>query len=105
MKKLIISLLFLILPQTVLANGNDYGHHMMGGPMPFSMNWLGFGWLFMILFWLLIIIGVMTLIKWLINQNQSNINGSSSLDVLKERLAKGEINLAEYQKIKKEILN
>ena len=61
---------------------------------------MGFGFIFMLLFWGLII----WLIVTLINASQSNKNGSDSLTILKKRYASGEITKKQFEEIKKEIL-
>ncbi len=63
---------------------------------------MGFGWLFMIIFWILIILGIVYLVK-LIIRGEKRINGETALDILKKRYAKGEINKEEFEEKKKEI--
>lgn len=51
----------------------------------------------------LIIIGVVTLFGRS-NKNKHNDRSNSSLEILKERFARGEISKDEYEKIRKNIL-
>ncbi|MFA5993953.1 MAG: SHOCT domain-containing protein [Parcubacteria group bacterium] len=72
----------------------------------------GFGWIFMLLFWGLIIWGIFTLIRGVsggggcCDNNHGGHHGhgdKTSLDILKERYAKGEINKEEFEAKKKDL--
>lgn len=82
---------------------NLFNNNMMGSMMTnFGIGgW--FGWIFMILLWVLIIIGVVVLLKWLIKQGQSGTKNKLALDILKERYAKGEIDQKEFIEKKKDL--
>lgn len=66
----------------------------------------GFGWVFMILFWGLVIWGIVSLVRGDFgNDNHRNRSTEKSpLDILKERYAKGEINKEEFEEKKKDLI-
>lgn len=81
---------------------NQPNNSMMNlGFTPFG----GFGWIFMILWWVLIIAGIVALIKWLVSQSQggSHKQDKSPLEILKERYARGEIDKKEFEERKKDL--
>jgi len=60
------------------------------------------GWLFMIIFWALVILGIIYLLKLVIGAEKQK--GETSLEVLKKRYARGEITKDEFEEKKKDII-
>ena len=89
-----------------LAQQKDYSWGMVHGMMG---NWGmgGFGMVFMMIFWVLAIVGVVFLIKWLIQTAGSGKaaeqTGSGAVDILKARYARGDINKGEFESMKRDI--
>lgn len=73
---------------------SEAGGWMMGGM-----------WLFPILFWILIITGVMLINRWLAAREGSGrtVPAESPLNIVKMRYAKGEIDKETFEKIKQDI--
>lgn len=67
-----------------------------------SFMWLGA--IFSILFWILIIVATVALIKWIFGLGK-NKESNTSLNILKERYAKGEIGKEEFEQKTKELKN
>jgi putative membrane protein len=77
---------------------------MWGWPM---MGFSGFGMIFGFIFFILIVIGVIFLIVWLVRRpgcSITNKTSAHSLEILKERYAKGELIKEQYESMKKDLL-
>lgn len=66
------------------------------------MPMMGLGLLFMVLFWVFVIAGVVYLVRWLMGQGIAG-RPESSLDILKKRYARGEINKQEFEAMKQDL--
>ena len=90
-----------------LAQYRDYYGWGMG---PGMMGWGNMGWygpIFMGLFWVLLIVLIILLIRWLLSSghtgNQDHGRGESALEILKKRYARGEIDKEEFEAKKKDL--
>ncbi|MFQ6032847.1 MAG: SHOCT domain-containing protein [Candidatus Zixiibacteriota bacterium] len=72
-----------------------------------EMMW-GFGGWFMMVFWIVVIVGIVFLVKWLIQPGrtggQAPQKEETPLDILKKRYARGEIDKEEFEQKKKDLL-
>ncbi len=62
---------------------------------------------FMWIFWIAIIVGIIFLVKWIVMQSRpgGQQQGENSLEILKKRYARGEIDKDEYDRKKKDLLS
>lgn len=64
---------------------------------------MGFGGLFMIIFWILIILGIVYLVRLLAGSAVKGESTETALHILRKRYAKGEISKDEFEEKKKDI--
>ena len=66
--------------------------------MHWDYGWgLGPGWIFMVLFWALVILGVVYLLKLVSGGTKSEKQEETALDILRKRYARGEISKEEFE--------
>lgn len=63
----------------------------------------GFGWIAMIIFWALLILGIVYLVKMIAGSSKKEGKEETAIDILKMRYAKGEISKEEFEKIKDDL--
>ncbi len=100
---LVRAVLFLF-KKEALAQYRDYRGYWGWGMGPGMMGWGNMGWfgpIFMGLFWVLLIVLIILLIRWLLSSghtgNQDHGRGESALEILKKRYARGEIDKEEFE--------
>lgn len=91
----------LIYQLALLAQGRAFEWQREMHPM----WWWGWGtgmMLMMVIFWGLIIIGLVVAIRWLQGQGRHGLS-DSALEILRQRYAKGEINKEEFDARKRDL--
>ena len=81
-----------VLAQTLPLRDGYYGHMWGDG---FGMGFFGSG--MMLLFWGVIIFLVVMAVRWVGDRGSAGSTRGSAIDILKERLAKGEIEPEDYE--------
>lgn len=75
---------------------------MWGGFDGMGWGWIGLGFVHMALFWILVVLGIVVLVKWLAAGGPPRAEGRS-LEILKERYAKGELTREQFEQMKREL--
>jgi len=78
-----------------------WGDYSMGPGM--MWGWWGMGWIFMIIFWGILVVGLIFLIRYLVGTTKASKGEESALDILKKRYARGEVNKEEFEQKKKDL--
>ena len=74
------------------------------GMYGYGMGWGWFGPILMIIFWGLVIAGIVYLVKVLAgNRSSTSTKEETALDILKKRYARGEIDAEEFERKKKDL--
>lgn len=78
---------------------------MWGDPQYHSWGWMLFGGIHMIIFWLLLILLIAALLKWLRSpsDNAAGTPRDEALEILKQRFARGEIDQDTFRRMKQEL--
>ncbi|HLC93546.1 MAG TPA: SHOCT domain-containing protein [Patescibacteria group bacterium] len=79
---------------------------MMGFGTGMMGNWgyNAFGWLSMLLIWVLLIVGIIALIQYISSSSKDQTKSNTPLEMLKERYAKGEIDKNEFEDKKRDLI-
>jgi putative membrane protein len=64
---------------------------------------MGFGWIWMIILVIIILAGIYFFTTGFTQERRASYTSTSSLEILKQRYAKGEITEEEFKRIKKEL--
>ena len=78
----------------------------MWGGSDYGWGWgMGFGMISVVLFWVLVILGIVVLVKWIAASSSGGgqTPAKTALDILKERYARGEIGRDEFEQKKHDL--
>lgn len=66
---------------------------------------MGFGWIFMVLFWALVILGIAAIAKWLMGASRRSQPSApaTAMEILEQRYARGEIGRDEFEQRKRDL--
>lgn len=65
---------------------------------------MGFGWIGMVLFWGLVIAGIVYLVQTITGRSKKAGTDETPLDILKKRFARGEISKDDFERMKDDIM-
>ncbi|MCL4536281.1 MAG: SHOCT domain-containing protein [Nitrospirae bacterium] len=73
------------------------------GMYGYGMGWGWFGPILMIVFWGLVILGIVYLVKAIAGRGAASSKEETPLDILKKRYARGEIDAEEFARRRKDL--
>ena len=73
---------------------------MWSGMDGLGWGWIGLGMLHVALFWVLVVLGIVVLVRWLADRPPRE---PSAVHILKARYAKGELTREQYEQLKREL--
>jgi putative membrane protein len=76
---------------------------MWNGFEGMGWGWIGLGAIHMVLFWVLVILGIIALVRLLGAGVRDDAPRDNALDILKARYAKGEITREQFEQMKRDI--
>ena len=65
-------------------------------------GWIGLGVVHMVLFWALVIVAFVAIVKWL-SGGSTAFEQTRAIDILKARYAKGELTREQFDQMKREL--
>lgn len=71
-----------------------------------GMGWIGVGIVHMVVFWGVVIFALVMLVRWLSGQSGADSPPTANkkpIDILRERYARGEIDHAEFERIRRDL--
>jgi putative membrane protein len=79
---------------------------MMGpmmGPYGFGNGWWWMGWLMMLVFWALVVVGIVALIRFATRSAARRDGVETPLEILRRRYAGGELTKEQFEQMKRDV--
>jgi putative membrane protein len=89
-----------------LATAQERAYEWGGGMHPMWGIWGAWGigmMLMMLVFWGVVIVGIVLAIRWLVNQSKEARSTDAALDILRQRYARGDISKEEFEAKKRDL--
>ena len=94
----------LVVPAPVFAQERPYDWGWGMHPMGWMGGMWGMGMMFMmLLFWVLVIAGLILVVRWFLSDQRERRGGDSALEILRQRYARREINKEEFEAKKRDL--
>lgn len=98
------TLLNLLSAEAVFVQERPYDWGWGMHPMGWMGGMWGIGMMFMmLLFWFLVIAGLILAVRWFLSDQKERRGSDSALEILRQRYARGEINQEEFETKKKDL--
>jgi putative membrane protein len=101
-KGLMMGIVLWLWPSLATARAYEWG----GGMHPMWGIWGAWGivmMLMMLVFWGVVIVGIVLVIRWLRNQSKETRSTDAALDMLRQRYARGDISKEEFEAKKQDL--
>jgi len=101
------SMLIFVITSNCYAQWRDHGGPGWFGPGMMGSEWWGLSWAFTLVFWILVIVALIFLIRWLARQSrprtEQDLRRDLAVEILRQRYAKGEIDKEEFDNKKRDL--
>ncbi len=75
---------------------------MWGGLEGMGWGWIGLGLVHMLLFWGLVILGLVAIVKWL-SAGAAPFDATRAIDILKARYARGDLTREQFDQMRRDL--
>ncbi len=66
-------------------------------------GWMAMGWIMMLAFWLLVIVGVVAVVRWASARGAVGPHAEPPMEILRRRYAAGELTREQFESMRREV--